>query len=1003
MGGGGGKLTALLAAVAVLAIAFIAEAALPDNVIYRNDFTVRESAGAIPRIGETYTATPYPTTSKKLYPYLDSANIDKVSLPCRTLYSYYGYLNFLPSYWSEVGDSRPSYDGWFQPNFTKGLPGDLTTGEGGRDLMFLHTGTVYQETDANGNVNPCFRFYFSPESAGTRVGTALKSLHNVFTNGQLKIQVDLKMPLWVTASRQFWVFPVFDKYMDIEAWQGESKMKECSPGLFGVRSGSDLTRPYPQYYDSQKLAYDSTTQLGNTYGSGNKRIPWIRYVVTYDLDNATFSGRWDALTDWVNVSVVSNATEYAAKPHPTLDTELPNISCNNKAFTNAAWIDNCGTAGLPALYAEKGGISGIGFYLGNINGDTRHGCAIPGGINTITNNKVQADNIRVSWKAPGSDAFETVYEDDFSNRTYRVLSAPNVGANATYTTGTESTGPVVDSFTGYVKGTINSTEDGYKKYQLVPKAESPTGSYATSLQPLGIDGWRRLMPNISNPGGRPWTRKDYDEGNGANLLEIGASGQYGCFAQLIGEEITSGKVRISVDAHVPGSFASDFAFLDQARQRVAVALGPTALYSSLTAAIPGNTVAGGGIWLEKTNNATNNVAFTYGANATVVEDRSVELGFNTWYRLDVTADLSTQTYDMSITPLGGLSVTGDFVPTNDVAMTATGIPFSATPAGGIGAFYLWGYGYGGTLEWSTTRRTAFDNIKVWKIAADGTTTNLVYSNDFDTRTRIMSNSVRASGRLAYQYDRDDGQDHWIRRNGSGYGYFEADATVRDDGGNQFLSLGRESGDGHRTFYTTSLGQSVSSGTVTIKADIRPPQYWFGYKNGSVVLSLGNKLMEQNAVKDSAAGRLLRFGFRDSTSSGNGGRYEDMRPFAMGSGDGAATGTKNGPYSYMGDSVDGAAQKWYRFVIKVNLDARTFDAAVYDMGTEHPTPESPRGALVGNMTGLSLMNPLGDGLSSLDVSCYAVTSTFGETGVDPLHVLVDNITVCRPEGCIVVVF
>ena len=976
--------------------AFVAKATLPDNIIYSNDFTVRESAGAIPRIGETYTATPYPTTSKKLYPYLDTANIDKASLPCRTLYNYYGYLDFEASYWSDAGDSRPSYDGWFQPNFTKGKPGDLTAGVGGRDLMFLHTGTVYQETDANGNVNSCFRFYYSPESAAARTGTALKSLHNVFTNGQFKIQVDLKMPIWATVGCQFWVFPVFDKYMDIEAWQGESQMNVCSPGLFGVRSGSDVTRPYPQVYDSRKLEANGKAQLGNTHDNGSKRIPWIRYVVTYDLDNATFSGRWDALTDWVNVSVVSNGIEYAALPHPTFDTEIPNLN-KNSSFSNLSWIDNCGAAGLPALWAEKGGISGIGFFLGKIGKSAREGCAIPGGLNTITNNKVQADNIRVSWKAPDADAFVTVYEDDFSNRTYRVLSAPDVGASATYAAGAETVGPTIDTFTGYVKGTNSSSEDGYNKYQLVPMAKKPTGSYGTSLQPLGIDGWRRLIPNTSNPGGRPWTRKGYDNGDGENLFEIGANSQYGCFAQLIGEEITSGKVRISVDAHVPGAFVSDFTFLDQARQRVAVALGPTALYSSLTAAIPGNTVAGGGIWLEKTDDATNNVAFTYGADATVVGDRSVELDFNTWYRLDVTADLTTKTYDMSVLPLGDLSVASDFTPETNAVMTATGVPFAATPTGGIGAFYLWGYGYGGTLEWSTVRRTAFDNIKVWKIAADGTTTNLVYSNDFDTRMRVMSDSVRASGRLAYQYDREDGQDHWIRQNGSGVGTFGADATVRNDGGNQFLSLGRESGDGHRTLYTTSIGQSVSSGKVTIKADIRPPLYWFGRGGGSVILSLGNKLMEQNAVKNMAAGRLLRFGFRDSTSSGNGGRYEDIRPFAMGSGDGAATGTSNGPYSYLSDAVDGSAQKWYRFVIKADLDERTFDAAVYDMGTAHPTPESPHGALVGRLTGLNFMNPLDDGLSSMDVGCYGVTSTFGEIGVDPLHALVDNITIYRPSG------
>ena len=242
--------TAVMGYVGLL-VGATASAGLPSNVIYRNDFTTRESAGAIPRLGETYEATPYPTTNAKLYQYLDTTAIKNASAANLALNGFYGYDNFLASYWSNVGDSRPSYDGWFQPYFSKGVAT-------GYDALFLHTGTVYQEVDADGNVNPCFRFYYSPNSGATRTGTALKSLHNIFTNGQLRIQVDLKMPLWLTQQAHFWMFPVFDKYMDIEAWEGASQLVNCAPGLFGVRSGGDVTRPYPLYYDSRKKT-DGTT------------------------------------------------------------------------------------------------------------------------------------------------------------------------------------------------------------------------------------------------------------------------------------------------------------------------------------------------------------------------------------------------------------------------------------------------------------------------------------------------------------------------------------------------------------------------------------------------------------------------------------------------------------------------------------------------------------------------------------------------------------------------
>ena len=116
----------------------------------------------------------------------------------------------------------------------------------------------------------------------------------------------------------------------------------------------------------------------------------------------------------------------------------------------------------------------------------------------------------------------------------------------------------------------------------------------------------------------------------------------------------------------------------------------------------------------------------------------------------------------------------------------------------------------------------------------------------------------------------------------------------------------------------------------------------------------------------------------------------------------AVGTGTGAYEYLGGAVSGSAKKWYRFIIKANMDKSTFDAAVYDMGTAHPEPGSAHGTQIGSVTGLSLMNPPDDGLSSLDVACYGVTSTFGETGVDPLHALIDNISVRIPPGFSIII-
>lgn len=334
--------TAMMGAVGLL-VGATASAGLPANVIYRNDFTTRESAGAIPRVGETYEATPYPTKSSWLHPYLIDSNVKAAAADCLALYGYYGYTSFASSYWINSGDSRPVYDGWFQPNFS--------TGSSGNDNLFRHTACLYMDVAADGTANPCFRFGYNPNSGATRTGIALKSLHNVFTNGQLRIQADIKVPgKWSANNAQFWVFPVYDKYMSIEVWGGvPTVVTNATPGMFGCRSGGDLTKPYLQYWNA-----NGNVQFGNNY-SGDNRMLWSRYTVTYDLDTGKMTGTCYGLSEWADIDVYTNVTEYSAFPHPTFDT-VPN---NLKSYTNVGqgkfFIGCASVADLANIWAERGG------------------------------------------------------------------------------------------------------------------------------------------------------------------------------------------------------------------------------------------------------------------------------------------------------------------------------------------------------------------------------------------------------------------------------------------------------------------------------------------------------------------------------------------------------------------------------------------------------------------------------------------------------------------------
>lgn len=453
-----------------------------------------------------------------------------------------------------------------------------------------------------------------------------------------------------------------------------------------------------------------------------------------------------------------------------------------------------------------------------------------------------ADNIRVSWKAPGADNFVVAYEDDFSSRSYTVLSTPSSAASAAYPAPSTATKQHVDTFTSYVKGKSVGERDGYDLFATVPV---PTSPYNTALQPVGVDGWRQIVPINKNPHGRVWTRIDYFDGDGGNLLEFGAQGGYACLAQPIGEEVTSGKVVLRVDAHLPGKYPHNYTFGNTTCQRLAAALGSSALRDSLTAAVASNTAGGGGIYLEETDGVPHRLA----DGAAVCIGRSEHRG---------------------VLPVG--------------------------------------------LRLRRTAQVQFpDQVGV-------------------RQHQDMEGFLRR---------RDDGPDHWIRRNGNGAGVFEADATIRAEGGNQYLSIGRTSGSGHAARYTTSLGKSIDRGIVTVTADMRPPKHWFGASGGSVFVTLGNKTLEQSEATEADAGR-----------------------------------------------------KWYRFVAKVKIADGTYGISVYDMGTSHPSPESTKGALVGSASGLYMMNPVADGISSLDIECRAVSSTLGETGNDPLQAQIDNIEVTR---------
>ena len=965
-------------------------AAFGGAPLYRNDFSVRTSSAPIPATNVWHEATPYRTNNGGICvrPTTDTDAATYEQLASRGAY-----------YSINTYSSRPSIDGWVMPFFNyRGaytLYSDLSGRGVSTDGAYKLSACLLMDSG-----NPCFNWQYG--TATRRAGVVLNSLHNAFTNGQLRIQVDMRAPeSWASGYSFVRVFPVFDKYMDILAWNGSwcdrdrSKLENASitnspvtPGKFGIRSTGDpittengRTRSYPQYYDKRN-ANTGVTQLGSNYYDPGFNY-WHRFIVTYNLDTAHFSG-----------------SVYRIKPevgHPTLDTELDATTLHKTSpvsFANALW-QNCETnaAGeltvpLAELWREKGGISGIG--LDGIGSFQSLG-------NTITN-KVLVDNIRISWKAPDSADFEVFYENDFQTRRYRTLCPARRTTEASY--GAPRIAATAAPHTMTYEVTSN-----LELYRLVPLMVEPKDK----AQPVGFDGWR-ILPyadvndaNSCHPGILDYGGNAYDVGGeGGNVLTFGHQGAWGLMGQTLGAAYTTGKVRLVADVRLPLGGLNTWKVNTR---RAAIGLGSAALYTADRNQLATNLAAGVGyqraVTTEGGVNITNDVPYCLGASifaekpGFVFEENPTIPEKATWYRYDITADLDAKTYDATITPIGTASVLPDFTLTNDAIYTVTAQPFAADVSD-IGSFYLRYFGYGNATTASyINRRVCFDNIRVYRIvpAEEGEdVTTLVYENTFDQCTRSTGESRdRAAGYLAEQYDRDDGPDHWIRRNGTGAAAFEATATVRDDGGNQYLALGREEEGGTRVQVSNTFGQYLKR-AFRFRVDVRPPDAW-GVRNGFVMFGLGSPQMEQTEIPVSAfdAARQAAFGFSNTVSTTQCPFYNPVSAaFALG-GEGSAL---------VGTAEQIAPSRWYRMVATVRPETGTYSVRVFDMGLTHPECDGAGGVFVAERKDIPFLNEMGaEGIGAFYIHSYGARGTPEITGVDAGNVMVDNIVVDAIPGAI----
>ena len=857
-------------------VALSSSAALPDGVIYRNDFTTRESLAAIPQLDRWYEAQPYKDNGK-------NANLENWLCNRTDLYS-----SFLDAYRKPAGASSVYYDvgmsvdGWAVPDFN--------------NWWKLSTFVRYDTGNA------CFYYGYGNNSSTCRFGQLIQPFYNELSNGVLRISVDLRKPaVWEKGSGGEWfsVMPVFKSQLDLMSMQGEDTT-ECSfpdfAGRFGIRAYSD------EPTQKTKFVYFNAYKAGATkpssgwvdvkeFGDRGKCV-WYRFVVDYDIDGETFGG-----------------TVYKmGETQPTLQTAVGEVETS---FADKPFYKNGANGG-------KEPFAGIDFWAWMVPYST-----------SSSTNKVFADNIALSWKRPGSETFETFYENDFQTRRYRILAAPNVATTGSYPQ--EAKGEETVTYSGYPYEMSGSAAKRNWEYGSIVPSDFIGG--ATAVQPAGYDGWRSLYLDATHPGFAPVANYCFNsETNDTLMLSRGSV--HAVLAQSIGRTVSTGKVRLQAAFRTP-NLSYEYFEKNPEYARLFLWLGNEALYVSPKAAIDGNIGAGVGIQYVAGAGATNRVAYclTTAAGGGDADGRAIDLAvnldLNAWYRFELTADLDTQTYDCSIAPLGTSQIVPTSEPSGAAVFARTGVPFK-NALSDLGSFVVSGFGNGssGTLLSSTLRYTFIDDIKVW-VAEGGAEEKLVYANDFTTSTRVLP--ARNAGVLATMFDRDDGPDHWVRPN-TLFG-----AAALRGGSDAWVSMETVGDD--VTAYVQETGDLPTNDKFTFSVDMRPPSGFA--KDGFAAVSLGDGRLAQavraRTAADFASCQVVKFGYCDAGPMTEKTVMEKAGFFLRGlDGNGKAT-------NFVQEvSTTG---HWHRFVAKVDPVRKTCLLKVYDMGTAHPTSATQRGNLL----------------------------------------------------------
>ena len=655
--GAGGALALFLAVLPGILLA-------ASGDIYRNDFSTRTSALPLP--GDRWMSYDYD--------------------PNITLYN--NYTGGASTY--NMWESNKTYqDAW-----GKAWMDDAT--------MANSPGFALATDPVHGSPGNYFAYF---RGSALRTGCAIQPLHNEFTNGMLRLEVDIRRPaVWgsqAVETHAARVALIYRKRMADPLWKLGINSTDY-PVMFGAHweGGSNTNRLILHYRNGSG---QQTNIEPGVYGDDYECTEnWYRWRVYVNLDEQRSNCYiWDAGPD-----------------QPDGRNTLADNTATRKVEATGYFFRN-------PMTAETGGISGIALNVYRFLSGT--------GENLAVTNAPCYDNIHIAWKAPGSSEYVPFYENDFSTRRYRRIQ-PTPAASVDY--------PVDSGI---------STEDNFVSYVVMTNREeaSPTLLVNSDAGLLGMDNWIRLAKNSK------FCVIDSSPANGKNMLRV-SNGENGVIAQTLGEAITSGKVRISGDVRLPTEWNLPSGKNDA---RVCLVLGSPD-YWSLTDpyGFADRTAGYGAIVGESKNEFSPAYIPPNGASLVSGKDASVACTGKNWYRMVVTADLGAKTYDYELYEIGTASGPIDRTDVPSTPIYATnGIAFRNNISS-IGSFGLYSFRSGSNWD----NYILWDNFRVWKDwdSSAGTGT-LIYANDFNKRTRYLT---REKTELVHGVNTGVGVDCWEQVN-----------------------------------------------------------------------------------------------------------------------------------------------------------------------------------------------------------------------------------------------